>query len=109
MNGAAWENYLIGDEPCTCLRINQCLSNSTSVSLLWQKLPDVGRTLGFEGSNRIVSTVLLGIKSHSGYLEDILKTWRQATTNNATLGNLVTVLRNHHLNECAEALINEFR
>ncbi|CAL8124097.1 unnamed protein product [Orchesella dallaii] len=103
-----WEKYLVGDEPCTYLRIEQSLSKSTSVSLLWQKLPDVARTLEFSGSGMIVTKVMLNIQSHSGHLQEILTNWRSKKPTQATLGNLINVLRNHQLNECAEVLIKEF-
>ncbi|CAL8124093.1 unnamed protein product [Orchesella dallaii] len=104
-----WKNLVVGSEQCKVAEVEKCLSNSASASVLWERLPDVGRTLDYPESDMIVTQVMMGIKTRSQFLVAILKNWHANEDMKATLGKLDQVLRDHKLNECAGALARTFQ
>ncbi|CAL8124095.1 unnamed protein product [Orchesella dallaii] len=104
-----WKNLVVGSEQCKVDEVEKCLRNSASASVLWERLADVGRTLGFPRSNKSWGLLTMGLKSDSAVLVEILEYWHAKETVNATLGKLDEVLRRYNLNDCAETLARTFQ
>ncbi|CAL8123925.1 unnamed protein product [Orchesella dallaii] len=104
------ENLVVGDEPCTFVRVRDLLY-SGSAGQLWIKLIDVARSLEIP-SERVVSLQMRisnGTITHSDALYEILESWKAKFSRQATLHTLINVLQNNLLNDSADALRDHFK
>ncbi|ODM89492.1 hypothetical protein Ocin01_17190 [Orchesella cincta] len=87
---------LIGDEPCTYLRVCDVLRQCSSAGTIWSKLVDLSRSLGLPDDRvaQVNSSLLIGSKTPLSILNEVLQNWRGKVSTNATLWNLTQALEN---------------
>ncbi|CAL8124103.1 unnamed protein product [Orchesella dallaii] len=99
------DDLLVGkDPPCTFIRVRDVMSRSGGQ--VWRKLMDLAASLEIPDDD--LHALMQRENTSSGKLLEILQSWRSEKSSHATLGNLITALKNNNLKLCADALREEF-
>ncbi|CAL8071065.1 unnamed protein product [Orchesella dallaii] len=104
-------HLVVGNKPCTVVRVRDVLCDSGCAGQLWVKLIDVARSLD------IPSDLLISLQmrisnatiTYSDALYQILESWRAKSSSQAKLHILINVLKNHQLADSADALRDHFK
>ncbi|CAL8124506.1 unnamed protein product [Orchesella dallaii] len=101
---------VVGDEPCTFIKVRDVLYHCASSGELWLKLLDVARSLKIPTDCIITLEMRLTTKmtTYPGALIEILEAWRGKFSAEATLRTLINILELNKLTGCADALMVHF-
>ncbi|CAL8121039.1 unnamed protein product [Orchesella dallaii] len=113
MANPRWGDYLdslvVGDEPCTFLKVRMVLSCSAGSSQLWSGLMDLATSLQIPDDQiqKLRTGLTTGLLTHPSALVEILQAWRAKFSSSATLSALISALVANRLTVCADSLRNQ--